>query len=115
MTTLGEGETALDEAALDAFADRMIGGPDNLARPIRFLPMLHHRRHRRHGGRLRVRGRTDQPDLRGAQPRQAPPADRRDLAHPIGHARAYRVPRGRTPHTVNRGESTSNQFDVLWR
>jgi SAM-dependent methyltransferase len=25
MTTLGEGETALDEAALDAFADRMIG------------------------------------------------------------------------------------------
>ena len=25
MTTLDEGETALDEAALDAFADRMIG------------------------------------------------------------------------------------------
>jgi hypothetical protein len=25
MTTLGEGATALDEAALDAFADRMIG------------------------------------------------------------------------------------------
>ncbi len=51
----------------------------------------------------RLRRRTDQPGLRGTQPRQTPPPERRDRAQPLAFATQSAVSRNRARSVDRRG------------